>query len=121
MDRPFLDFVHPDDRTLTLAEVDRLGEGEVTVLFENRYRHRDGSYRWLQWNARGLRGNQHIYGTARDITRLKRLEREILDIADREKERLGRDLHDGLCQTLAGIAALKPRHWREGWLRAPTL
>jgi signal transduction histidine kinase len=34
------------------------------------------------------------------------LEREILEIADHEKQRLGRDLHDGLCQSLAGIAAL---------------
>src|SRR5208337_1348976 len=34
------------------------------------------------------------------------LEREILEIADREKQRLGRELHDGLCQSLAGIAAL---------------
>ena len=47
-----------------------------------------------------------IYATARDVTRHKQLEREILEIADREKERLGRELHDGLCQTLAGIAAL---------------
>jgi len=36
----------------------------------------------------------------------QRLEREILEITDREQERLGRELHDGLCQTLAGIAAL---------------
>ena len=34
------------------------------------------------------------------------LEREILEIADHEKQRLGRELHDGLCQSLAGIAAL---------------
>ena len=44
--------------------------------------------------------------TARDITDRKQFEREILEIVDREKERLGRELHDGLCQTLAGISAL---------------
>jgi signal transduction histidine kinase len=43
---------------------------------------------------------------ARDVGRRHLLEREILAIADREKERLGRELHDGLCQSLAGIAAL---------------
>jgi len=43
---------------------------------------------------------------ARDVSRHELLEREILEIADREKERLGRELHDGLCQSLAGIAAL---------------
>jgi signal transduction histidine kinase len=51
-------------------------------------------------------GWQLVYATARDVTRQKRLEREILEIADRQQERLGRELHDGLCQTLAGIAAL---------------
>ena len=49
--RPFVEFVHPDDRYLTMAKVGSLGEGEETMLFENRYRHKDGSYRWLQWNA----------------------------------------------------------------------
>jgi signal transduction histidine kinase len=47
-----------------------------------------------------------VYATARDVTDRKRLEREVLDIGDQEKERLGRELHDGLCQNLAGIAAL---------------
>jgi DNA-binding NarL/FixJ family response regulator/two-component sensor histidine kinase len=44
--------------------------------------------------------------TARDIRREELLERQVLAIADREKERLGRELHDGVCQSLAGIAAL---------------
>ena len=43
---------------------------------------------------------------ARDVSQHKLLEREILEIADHEKQRLGRELHDGLCQSLAGIAAL---------------
>lgn len=47
-----------------------------------------------------------IYAPARAITDRKRFERETLEIVDREKERLGRELHDGLCQTLAGISAL---------------
>jgi len=50
--------------------------------------------------------HQSIYIIACDITGQKRQEREILEIADREKERLGLELHDGLCQNLAGIAAL---------------
>jgi signal transduction histidine kinase len=41
-----------------------------------------------------------------DVPREISLEREILEIADREKQRLGRELHDGLCQSLAGLAAL---------------
>lgn len=45
-------------------------------------------------------------GFVRDITERKRLEKEILDISDREQRRIGHDLHDGLCQQLAGIELL---------------
>jgi two-component system sensor kinase FixL len=57
-------------------------------------------------NARSAVDRGEISATTLDITDRKRLEREILEILDREKERLGRELHDGLCQTLAGISAL---------------
>jgi PAS domain S-box-containing protein len=42
-------------------------------------------------------------GFARDITERKRLEKEIIEISNREQQRIGQDLHDGLCQELAGI------------------
>jgi PAS domain S-box-containing protein len=45
-----------------------------------------------------------VEGIARDITERKRLEREILEISNREQQRIGHDLHDGVCQQLAGIA-----------------
>ncbi|MDB6023448.1 MAG: sensor signal transduction histidine kinase [Pedosphaera sp.] len=45
-----------------------------------------------------------VEGIARDITERKRLEREILEISNREQRRIGHDLHDGVCQILAGIA-----------------
>ena len=47
-----------------------------------------------------------IKAKTRDACRQELLEREVLEIADREQQRLGRELHDGLCQSLAGIAAL---------------
>jgi signal transduction histidine kinase len=47
-----------------------------------------------------------ILGILRDITQRRRLEREILDVSGREQRRLGRELHDGLCQHLAGIGFL---------------
>ena len=104
--KPFVDFVHPADRAATGTEIDRLRAGATTIRFENRYRHQDGSYRWLQWNARSVPRRRLVYAAARDVTRQKWLEQEIVHIADGEKERLGRELHDGLCQSLAGIAAL---------------
>jgi PAS domain S-box-containing protein len=104
--RPFLEFVHPDDRARTEAEMDKLASGVTTTLFVNRGRHRDGGCRWLQWNASPGPGNGCIYATARDVTRKIEMEREIIRIADREKEHLGRDLHDSVCQTIAGIGAL---------------
>jgi PAS domain S-box-containing protein len=45
-------------------------------------------------------------GIVRDITDRKRLEKEILEVSEREQRRIGQDLHDGLCQQLTGIAFL---------------
>ncbi len=72
---PFLSFVHPDDVEATTAQFERQGLGESAVEFENRYRCRDGSYRWLQWNASPLDGV--VYASARDITARKDLEAEL--------------------------------------------
>jgi signal transduction histidine kinase len=47
--------------------------------------------------------NNNVLGIVRDITRRKRLENEILEISGREQRRIGQDLHDSLCQHLAGI------------------
>jgi PAS domain S-box-containing protein len=104
--RPFLDFVHPADRLATAAEVRKLASGVPTVGFENRFRGKDGADRRLQWNAVFSPKRRVICAAARDVTDEKRLERELIEAGDREKERVGRELHDGLCQNLAGIAAL---------------
>jgi PAS domain S-box-containing protein len=57
---------HPDDNGVTRAEVERLGARETTVRFESRFRHKDGSYRWLSWT--GVADRDHIYAVARDVT-----------------------------------------------------
>ena len=65
--QPFLDLVHPDDRARTRRAAGQLAEHREVVRFENRYRCRDGSYRWLQWNAVSPPGGP-IYAVARDVT-----------------------------------------------------
>lgn len=77
MSQPFLDFVHPDDREQTVAEVERLAEGERTFSFENRYRCKNGEYKWLLWNGAPIIEQQLIYGAARDITRRKTIFEEV--------------------------------------------
>ena len=64
--RSYLDFVHTDDQPATGAETHRLGDGLTTMRFENRYRCRDGTYRWLSWSAVPEQGL--IHAVARDIT-----------------------------------------------------
>ena len=51
LSRPFADFIHPDDIKLTMKEVKRQIDGEVTINFVNRYLCKNGSYKWLEWVA----------------------------------------------------------------------
>jgi PAS domain S-box-containing protein len=67
--RKFLDLVHPDDVQSTLNEVGKLADGVTTFRFENRYRHKDGTYRWLSWTAVPEAGS--IHAVARDVTEEK--------------------------------------------------
>src|SRR5712664_4918060 len=57
---------HPDDGGLAQTEVSKLIKGDLTVKFEGRFRHKDGSYRWLSWN--GVPDQDRIYAVARDVT-----------------------------------------------------
>jgi PAS domain S-box-containing protein len=57
---------HPDDGGLTRSEVKKLIQGDLTVKFVGRFRHKDGSYRWLSWT--GVSDQDHIYAVARDVT-----------------------------------------------------
>ncbi len=74
---PYTEFIHPEDREQTLKEAENLSKGIDTLSFENRYRCKDGSYRWLMWNARFLSDHQLIYGIAYDITERKQIEESL--------------------------------------------
>ncbi|MGZ9099080.1 MAG: ATP-binding protein [Brevundimonas sp.] len=77
---PLLRLLHPDDQIATLesvVEVETRGPKEPVVDFKNRYRHKDGDYRTLEWRAR--RVGDRVYGMARDVTDRVAAERELLE------------------------------------------
>lgn len=70
--RPFFDFIHPDDLAATAAEMEKYRSmGSPTLHLENRYRHKDGSWRQLSWKAVPMTDTGLIYATARDVTELR--------------------------------------------------
>lgn len=68
LSRPWADFLHPDDISPSMLEAERLFAGSKTVAFENRFRHKNGSYRWLLWKAQPHLEEQVIYAAAVDIS-----------------------------------------------------
>jgi PAS domain S-box-containing protein len=68
MARPYMDFVHPDDRPATIAEAEKLTQGVNVIQFKNRYECRDGTYRWLAWAAMPAGSGELIHAVARDVT-----------------------------------------------------
>ena len=69
--KPFIDFVHPDDKQETLDEMARQQEIGYSFKFENRYMCKDGSFRWLSWSAVYNADENCTYATARDVTERK--------------------------------------------------
>lgn len=99
MSRPFIEFVHPDDRERTLKQNATVRAGGKALGFENRYLCRDGSFRWFRWNAAPDSGNQVIYSVARDITEAKR--------AEAEREQLVSELQEALAE-VKSLQAILP-------------
>nr|WP_308800865.1 PAS domain S-box protein [Streptomyces polyasparticus] len=74
--RPFMDLVHEEDRERTRAALSQLGDGQEVFRFENRYLRADGTYCWLQWNARPIPEKGLIHAAARDVTERRRVQSE---------------------------------------------
>jgi PAS domain S-box-containing protein len=72
--QPFLAFVHPDDHAATGEAMASLDAGAELIRFENRYRCKDGSYRWFSWMAAPYRERGLIYAVARDVTERRQTE-----------------------------------------------
>ncbi len=75
--RPFIELVHPDDVAATLGEYARANAGQAVLRFTNRYRTRAGDYRWLEWCATTVPRLRRGFAVARDVTELRRLERDL--------------------------------------------
>ena len=88
--RPMFEFVHPDDRERTREQNRRVRAGDQALGFENRYLCKDGSYKWLRWNATADLEHQVIYSVAHDITQRKQ--------AEEERETLVRQLQAALAE-----------------------
>lgn len=70
--RPFIEFVHPDDRDATMREFSKLQHGFPVIGFENRWMMKGGQgYVWLSWKAQGHADARLIYATAHDVTTLR--------------------------------------------------
>jgi diguanylate cyclase (GGDEF)-like protein/PAS domain S-box-containing protein len=75
MAEPYVKYIHPDDLEPTIAVAGSLAHGPTDIVdFENRYRAKDGSWRWLLWSARS--DGERIYAVAKDVTHRKALEQE---------------------------------------------
>jgi PAS domain S-box-containing protein len=81
-EHPWLYFTHPDDRERTIREAEKLFAGQETVGFENRYLHKDGSYRLLIWNTKPYPKEGLLYASAIDVTEQRRQEVTLRFIVD---------------------------------------
>ncbi|MCB2195229.1 MAG: PAS domain S-box protein [Bacteroidetes bacterium] len=81
LSKPFLDFVHPDDKESTIQIIEKaLKAGKTVIHFENRYRCKNGTYRWIEWNSHPVVDKGITYAIAYDITERKEAELALKEI-----------------------------------------
>jgi two-component system CheB/CheR fusion protein len=105
--RNLVEFVVDEQKAAAGQWLDSILKGIVPPTVEWNFAAATGQRVTLEISTRLIeQGGRlvEVEGIARDITERKRLEREILEISNREQRRIGHDLHDGVCQQLAGIA-----------------
>jgi PAS domain S-box-containing protein len=108
----FQDFLHPDDIEKSLKEAKAHESGTNAVRFENRYRCKNGSYRWISWNSHPLTEKKVVVGIGRDITERKKAEDE-LNIIEARLQRIAQAGHIGLFEYNAtkDTAYWSPQHY----------
>ena len=99
LDKPFLDFIHPDDLATTQDIIKhKLQMGVKVINFNNRYRCKDGSYRWLNWVSHANVEKGLTYAIARDVTEWKKVEDALIE-SERKYRNLYQYAHVGLFET----------------------
>jgi len=104
-----VDLVAEEQRHAAQHWIDQVAEGAELPATEWDFLNAAGQRVKLEISTRLIEQNgrpPEVEGIARDVTERRRLERELLEISNREQRRIGHDLHDGVCQQLAGIAYL---------------
>lgn len=100
-------FIHPDDIQTCLEELFAALRDQKPYYATVRVRRYDGEWRWIESYGQprfSVSGEfLGMAGSSPDVTERHRLEQELLDACNTEQQRIGRDLHDGLCQHLMGI------------------
>jgi two-component system, sensor histidine kinase and response regulator len=91
--RPFVEFVHDEDRARTEEQTAELAAGGVTVDFVNRYATKDGGWRWIEWSSMAILEEQLIYASARDVTQRKVIE-AALERSDHRTRQIVETAHD---------------------------
>ena len=77
----YVDFVHPDDVQATIDIGTQLMEGEPVVDFVNRYRTKDGSYKYISWASHPDIPSRRIFAVAKDVSDRIRMEEELKKLA----------------------------------------
>ncbi|MEW6302280.1 MAG: response regulator [Verrucomicrobiota bacterium] len=100
-------FIPPDERAQVQEVFKHLACGLRRSDHENHWLTRHGGKRFIQWSNTILLAAdgsvEHVIATGIDVTHRKELERQLAQVEEQVKQRIGRDLHDDLCQRLAGI------------------
>lgn len=103
--KKFIEFVYPEDREKTLHTVVDIMEGNNKTSYENRYVRKDGSVVTMQWAARWDAKTKTRYAVARDVTEKNlyenKMTKAIIKTQEDERNEIGRELHDNVCQILA--------------------
>ena len=111
--KPFLDLVHSDDRKHNIFELNRLTGSAHSVLFENRFRCKDGSFRSLQWKATANSARDLIYCSARDMTELRKSQKTLLESEENLRNIVENTIEGILQSTSDGqIIMANPALWR---------